>query len=93
LVFIGVDACSNRGKPDESVPSTDQGDWFDEYAHNESEAAEKRATQSNEDNEYYMMDATYPVWVRSYPWKAEEKPKRFNVSAERAVNYYIDEVT
>ena len=93
LVFVGENACSSRGEPDESVPSTNQEDWSDEYARDESEAAEKRATQSNEDNEYYMMDKTYPVWVRSYPWKSEEKPKRFNVSAEPSVDYYIDEVT
>ena len=61
--------------------------------HDESEAAEKHATQSNEDNEYYMMNTTCPVWVRSYPWKSEEKSKRFNVLAEPSVSYYVDEVT
>jgi len=93
LVFIGEDACPSRGKPDESTPSSDASDWSEVYASDENEAAEKRATQSNEDNEYYMVNDTYPVWVRSFPWKAEEKPKRFNVSAEPSVNYYLDEVT
>lgn len=90
LVFVG---CRNRGGPDGWAPASDALDWSEVYASDESEAAEKRATQSNEDNEYYMMNKTYPVWVRSYPWKAEERPKRFNVSAEPSVDYYIDEVT
>lgn len=92
LVFVGEDACPSRGKPDESTPSSDASDWSEVYASNESEAAEKCAEQANECNEYYMMNDTYPVWVRSYPWKAEEKPKRFKVSAEPSVNYYADEV-
>ena len=93
LVFVGGDACPSRGKPDESTPSSDASDWSEVYASDESEAAEKRATQSNEDNEYYMMNKTYPVWVRSYPWDVGEKPRRFNVFAEPSVNYYLDEVT
>lgn len=92
LVFIGDHACRSRGESGET-PSGDASDWSEVYARNESEAAEKHATQSNEDNEYYMMNKTYPVWVRSYPWDVGEKPRRFNVFAEPSVNYYLDEVT
>jgi hypothetical protein len=93
LVFIGEDACSGWGEPDTATPSDDEGDWSAVYATDEGDAAEKRATAKNEDSgEYYMMNETYPVWVRSFPWKEGDKPKRFNVSAEPSVYYSVNEV-
>lgn len=38
------------------------------------------------------MNNTYPVWVRPFPWNPDDKPKRFNVSAEPDIHYSVNEV-
>lgn len=91
LVFIGEDACPNWGEPDNNTPSTDESDWTDVYAIDDAEAAETVVTAHNETNEYYMMNQTYPVWVRPFPYNSEDIPKRFNVSAEPSVHYNVSE--
>ena len=92
LVHIGEDACPDYGKPDNSAPSTDESDWHTAYALDESEAAEKLAEESNVNGDYYLMNSTYPVWVRPFPWNPDDKPKRSNVSAEPDIHYNIREV-
>lgn len=92
LVFIGEDSCPDYGKADSSVPSSDENDWVEVYALDESEAAEKHAERCNTEGDYYLMNNTYPVWVRPFPWNPDDKPKRFNVSAEPDINYSVHEV-
>lgn len=84
LVFIG-----DYGS---STPSDSEEDWTEVYALDESEAAEKLAEESNVNGDYYLMNNTYPVWVRPFPWNPDDKPKRFNVSAEPDIHYSVNEV-
>jgi hypothetical protein len=67
LVFIGEDSCPDYGKADNSTPSSDENDWVEVYALDESEAAEKYAEKRNTEGDYYLMNETYPVWVRPFP--------------------------
>lgn len=84
LVFLG-----DYGS---STPSDSEEDWTEVYALDESEAAEKYAEKCNTEGDYYLMDSMYPVWVRPFPWNPDDKPKRFNVSAEPDIRYSVDEV-
>ena len=91
LVFIGEDAL--YGRPGENpTPSDDESDWQIVRAIDEEDAAQNVAQDSNENREYYMMNETYPVWVRPFPWNASDTPKRFNASAEPDVRYSVEEV-
>lgn len=93
LVCIGGEAISYGGMYGENpTPSDEERDWHTVRAVDEEDAALNAAQDSNESREYYMMNETYPVWVRPFPWNASDTPKRFNASAEPDVRYSVEEV-
>lgn len=74
------------------TPSDEECDWHTVRAVDEEDAALNSAQDSNENREYYMMNQTYPVWVRPFPWNANDTPKRFNALAEPDIRYSVEEV-
>lgn len=61
----------------------EDGDEYEIYACSPQEAAENYAKQSNEENDYYLMESSVVVEVNGI---------QYEISAEASVNYFAAEI-